>query len=203
MQNKYLNFIFVDYYSQTLVHIAFLFKCIDLVLVYQSNLWQIMLHSALYSKFRFFMNEFHHSACVFRFAEIIVVGYTVILADWQIHYSNSLFKPLISVKGVKDSRVIWCDFDLFSVVCSCLYMYKICRVTKLKVSHKRVYSILKTRLIQTGLKKLIQTHPHTSTSRCGNICIMLPKCARKERRLGFSNRSSVDAAISGRCCGPH
>ncbi len=78
---QYLHFIFVDYYSQTLVHIPFLFKCIDLVLVYQSSLWQIMIHSALYSKFRFFMNEFQHSACVFRFAEIIVVGYTVILAD--------------------------------------------------------------------------------------------------------------------------
>ncbi len=36
-----------------------------------------------------------------------------------------------------------------------------------------------------------------STSRCGNICIMKPKCLRKERRRGFSYRSSVDAAMSG------
>ncbi len=36
-----------------------------------------------------------------------------------------------------------------------------------------------------------------STSRCGNICIMPPKCSCKERRRGFSNRSSVDA---GRHC---
>ncbi len=39
-----------------------------------------------------------------------------------------------------------------------------------------------------------------STSRCGNICVMLPKCSRKERRRGFSNRSSVDAVMSGRRC---
>ncbi len=39
-----------------------------------------------------------------------------------------------------------------------------------------------------------------STSRCWNICIMPPKCAYKERRRGFSNRSSVDAAMSGRRC---
>ncbi len=29
--------------------------------------------------------------------------------------------------------------------------------------------------------------PHMSMSRCGNTCVMLPKCARKERRRGFSN----------------
>ncbi len=29
---------------------------------------------------------------------------------------------------------------------------------------------------------------------------MPPKCSRKERRRGFSNRSSVDAAVSGRRC---
>ncbi len=39
-----------------------------------------------------------------------------------------------------------------------------------------------------------------STSRCGNICVMPPKCSGKERRRGFSNHSSVDAAMSGRCC---
>ncbi len=33
-----------------------------------------------------------------------------------------------------------------------------------------------------------------------NICIMPPKCSRKERRRGFSNRSSVDAAVTGRRC---
>ncbi len=39
-----------------------------------------------------------------------------------------------------------------------------------------------------------------STSRCGNICVMPPKCSRKARRRGFSNHSSVDAAMSGRRC---
>ncbi len=39
-----------------------------------------------------------------------------------------------------------------------------------------------------------------ATSRCGNICLMPPKCSRKERRRGFSNHSNVDAAVSGRCC---
>ncbi len=43
------------------------------------------------------------------------------------------------------------------------------------------------------LKWLIQTCPHMSMSQCGNICIMPPKCVRKERLCGFSNRSSVDA----------
>ncbi len=39
-----------------------------------------------------------------------------------------------------------------------------------------------------------------STSRCGNICLMPPKCSRKERRRGFSNRNSVDEAMTGRRC---
>ncbi len=37
-----------------------------------------------------------------------------------------------------------------------------------------------------------------SMSRCGNICIMPPKCSCKKRRHGFSKRSSVDAVMSGR-----
>ncbi len=84
----------------------------------------------------------------------------------------------------------------YVAVCACIRS----AVTKLKVSHKRIYSIKKRRLIQTGLKRLIQTPPHMSTSRCGNICVMPPKCSRKERRRGFSNHSSVDAAVSGRRC---
>ncbi len=34
-----------------------------------------------------------------------------------------------------------------------------------------------------------------STSWCGNTCVMPPKCSHKERRRGFSNRSSVDAVL--------
>ncbi len=40
--------------------------------------------------------------------------------------------------------------------------------------------------------------PHMSTSQCGNICIMQPKCSSKERRRGFCNRSSVEAAMARR-----
>ncbi len=39
-----------------------------------------------------------------------------------------------------------------------------------------------------------------STSRWGNICVMLPKCSRKEGRRDFSNRSSVEATMTGRSC---
>jgi len=38
-------------------------------------------------------------------------------------------------------------------------MYKICRVTKLKVSTPKRYSLKKLRLSHTFLKRLIQTHP--------------------------------------------
>ncbi len=47
----------------------------------------------------------------------------------------------------------------------------------------------------TSLKR-----PHMSTSQCGNICVMPPKCSRKERKRGFSNHRSVDAAMSRRRC---
>ncbi len=48
--------------------------------------------------------------------------------------------------------------------------------------------------------ELQSSKSHISTSRCENICVMPPKCSRKERRRGFSNRSSVDAVMSGRRC---
>ncbi len=38
-----------------------------------------------------------------------------------------------------------------------------------------------------------------STSLCGNICVMAPKCSCKERR-GFSNRSNVEAVMTGKRC---
>ncbi len=89
--------------------------------------------------------------------------------------------------------------SLWSVT-SCLCIYKIPEVAKTKVSKPKRYSLSKLRLCHAPLKQLIQTRPHMSTSRCGNICLMQPKCSRKERRRGFSNRSSVDAAMSGRHC---
>ncbi len=45
---------------------------------------------------------------------------------------------------------------------------------------------IKVNTLPRLLKRLIQTRPHMSTSRCENICI----------RCGFSNRSSVDAVLS-------
>ncbi len=71
--------------------------------------------------------------------------------------------------------------------CSCID--EIPKVAKTKVSKPMTYSLSKLRLPHP-LKRLIQTRPHMSTSRCGNICV----------RRGFSNRSSVDAAVSGRHC---
>ncbi len=83
--------------------------------------------------------------------------------------------------------------SLWSVT-SCLCIEKIPdEVAKTKVSKPKRYSLSKLRLWHAPLKWLIQTRPHMSTSPCGNICIMQPKCSRKERRRGFSNRSSVDA----------
>ncbi len=90
-------------------------------------------------------------------------------------------------------------FLFFSVLCSCLCMYKICSYKAQSLPQKDLF-YLKEKADPDGLKRLIQTHSHMSTSRCGNICVMPPKCSRKERRRGFSNHSSVDAAVSGRRC---
>ncbi len=65
---------------------------------------------------------------------------------------------------------------------------------------QKVLFYIKEKADPDWLKRFIQTRPHMSMSRCGNICIMPPKCSRKERRQGFSNQSSVDAAMSGRHC---
>ncbi len=77
---------------------------------------------------------------------------------------------------------------------------KIPEVAKTKVSKPKRYSLSKLRLCHAPLKRLIQTRPHMSTSWCGNICLMPPKYSRKERSRGYSNRSSVDAAVSGSSC---
>ncbi len=104
-------------------------------------------------------------------------------------------KQLYSIKGV-----IWCNFKFsFSLECYKLCIDKIPEVAKTKVSKPKRYSLSKLRFCHAP-KTLIQTHPHMSTSRCGNICILQPICSHKERRRGFSNRSSVEAALSGRLC---
>ncbi len=108
----------------------------------------------------------------------------------------SLSGQLVYLKG---------SYDAISSFPLSLECYKLCidkfpEVAKTKVSKPKRYSLSKLRLCHAPLKRLIQTCPHMSTSWCGNICVMPPKCSRKERRRGFSNRSSVDAAVSGRRC---
>ncbi len=51
-------------------------------------------------------------------------------------------------------------------------------VAKTKVSKtKDIFT--KVKILPPPLKRLIQTHPHMSTSQFGNICIMQLKCSRK------------------------
>ncbi len=80
------------------------------------------------------------------------------------------------------------SLSLWSVT-SCSFIDKIPEVANTKVSKPKRYSLSKLRLCHTLLKQLIQTHPHMSTSQCGEICIRW-----------FSNRSSVEAAESERIC---
>ncbi len=74
-------------------------------------------------------------------------------------------------------------------VTSCSCIDKIPEEAKTSLRTKEIFFI-KVKTLSHPLKRLIQTRPHMSTSRYGNICI----------RPGFSNRSSVDAAVSGRRC---
>ncbi len=87
---------------------------------------------------------------------------------------------------------------LFFSVCSCLCMYL--QSYKAQSLPQKDLFYLKEKADPDRAKRLIQTRPHMSTLWCGNICVMPPKCSRKERSCGFSNRSSVDAAMSGRRC---
>ncbi len=83
-------------------------------------------------------------------------------------------------------------------VTSCLCVYKICKVAKIKVSNPKIYSLSKSRLP----KRLIQTRPHMATSRRGKICITPPKRIRNERRHNFYLCCNivVAAAMSWRLC---
>ncbi len=57
------------------------------------------------------------------------------------------------------------------IVTSCLCTDKIPEIAKTEVSKPKRYSWSNLRFYHTPLKRLSQTHPHMSTSRCGNICI--------------------------------
>ncbi len=108
-------------------------------------------------------------------------------SKWHIE-TLFLWKCLHSFKGV-----IWCDFKfsfLFGVLLSWLCIDKIPEVAKTKVSKPKRYSFSKLRLCHAPLKRFFQTRPHMSTSRCGNICIMQPKCSCKARRISFHSSST-------------
>ncbi len=80
---------------------------------------------------------------------------------------------------------------------------KVPEVAKTKVSKPKRYSLFKLRLDHAHLKRLIQTHPHVSTSRCGKICKTPPKCICNERRWNYYSHCSIVAAagaMSWRCC---
>ncbi len=89
--------------------------------------------------------------------------------------------------------------SLWSVT-SWLCIDTIPEVAKTKVSKPKRYSLSKLRLCHAPLKRLIQTHPHMSTSRCGYICIIQPKCSRKERRRGFSNAVVLMQRVREKLC---
>ncbi len=85
--------------------------------------------------------------------------------------------------------------SLWSVT-SCLCIDTIPEVAKTKVSKPKRYSLSKLRLDHALLKRLIQTRPHMSTSRCGKICKTLPKRIRNERRRNYYSRCSIVAAAA-------
>ncbi len=87
-------------------------------------------------------------------------------------------------------------FLFFSVLCSCLCMYKICRVTKLKVSHKKDLFYLKEKADQDRAKTAhSNTPPH--------VYFTMWKYFHNAAQM-FTQRKklciSVDAAMSGRRC---
>lgn len=62
------------------------------------------------------------------------------------------------------------------LICNELYICK-------NLSHKpKEISFINVRVNCVLLKIFVKTHPRMSTSRCGKICIALPKCSCNERR---------------------
>ncbi len=88
---------------------------------------------------------------------------------------------------------------LFGVLQADLCIDKIPEVTKTKVSKPKRYSLSKLRLCHAPLERLIYTRPP-------HVYITMWKYLRNaaqiftQTRCGFSNRSSVEAAVSGRSC---
>ncbi len=122
------------------------------------------------------------TSCKFNMFSLIVY---LFVCFWQ-------FKAGLSIiKGV-----IWCNFK-FSIwiVTSWLCIDKNHKIAKTKVSKPKRYSLSVTTLPRPPKT----AHSNMSTALCGNICGMPPKCAVTAFSK-FSNRSSVDAAMSGRRC---
>ncbi len=83
----------------------------------------------------------------------------------------------------------WISSCPFSLECYKLIVH---RYDPWSLKTKEIFFI-KLRLDHAFLKRLIQTRPHMSTSRCGEICITPPKCIRNERRRSYSGCSIVAA----------
>ncbi len=76
------------------------------------------------------------------------------------------FTTVYFLKGSYDAIS---SFAFSLSVTSCLCIDEIPELPKTKVSKPKRYSLSKLRLDHAPLKRLIQTRPHMSTSRCGNF----------------------------------
>ncbi len=83
--------------------------------------------------------------------------------------------------------------SLWSVT-SGLCIDKILEIAKTKVSKPKRFSLSNLRFCHAPLKRLINPPP-MSTSRCGIICVMLPKCSAKKEGM-----VSVTAVVLKQSC---
>ncbi len=65
-------------------------------------------------------------------------------------------------------------------VTSCLCIYR-----SVKSQTQSGLFFIKVKTLPRPLKRLIQTRPHMSTSRCGKICITPPKCTQMKEGITF------------------
>ncbi len=97
--------------------------------------------------------------------------------DWAMYSYFAEVSQFLTIKYIFALRVHGHEQQCFLwSVTSWLCIDKIPEVAKTKVSKPKRYSLSKLRLDHAHLKRLIQTHTHMSTSRCGKIGITLPKC---------------------------
>ncbi len=97
------------------------------------------------------------------------------------HFAIYLFPSLCSDRDVTLKGVIWCDFTPWSVTsCSCID--KIPKVAMASLKPKEIF-FKKVKTRPHPPKRLIQTRPHMSTSRCGNSCVMHPNVHLKKEAV--------------------